>query len=439
MGESEKRILVVSQQFPPDTSGHASRMMDMTSNLDAVGWNVDVLAPPPSFPHGEFDQQWYRTQRDTIDGVNVRRIWSWQPTESDPGVLSRLAYYITFALHATMWLLFNSRRYDVVLTTTPPIFTGLAGFVPSLTGTRWVVDVRDLWINASVSLGFIGEGGILERSSRGFQRQVLRRGDTIAVTTEMLGEALCEQYGAELAEKIIVVPNGVDMSRFGPGVESIPEASRLSVTAGETGETTTESVTESAMTSADASSGDRPVIVYVGNIGHAQDLESCIRAMSSVSHDAVLRLVGGGDIVPYLRTVVEEEGVEDRVEFVDPVPREEIPRVLAEADIGIAPLVKNEELAYAMPTKVYEYLGSGLPIVVTGCGELERFVDESGGGVHVDNDPEEIAATFEKLLADDAMRASMGTNGHEYVRNRYDRRRIAERLDDHVTNLVNSD
>ena len=435
MSRSDRRIAVVSQQFPPDTSGHASRMTDMTKNLDAIGWEVDVLAPPPSFPHGEFDQQWYRSKSSTIDGVNVNRIWSWQPTTSDPSVLSRLAYYITFALHATLWLLFNSRKYDVVLTTTPPIFTGMAGFVPSLTGTRWVVDVRDLWIDASVSLGFIGEGGILERSSRAFQRQVLRTGDTVAVTTEMLGEALCEQYGEELREKLVVVPNGVDMSRFGVEPEPTAESEAISVPAGGSeSEPATGSEPE-----AKAESEDRPSIVYVGNIGHAQDLESCIRAMNLVSHDAVLRLVGGGDTVPRLKRIAAEEGLEDRVEFVEPIPREEIPDLLSGSDIGIAPLVRDEELAYAMPTKVYEYFGCGLPIVVTGCGELERFVRESGGGIHVDNDPREIAAAFDRLLADEAMRTDMGANGHEYVRTRYDRRRIAERLDGHVRELVGGD
>jgi glycosyltransferase involved in cell wall biosynthesis len=417
MGDADRRIVVVSQHFPPDASGHASRMKDMTANLGDVGWDIDVLAPPPSFPHGEFDRQWYLSRDRTVEDVTVRRLWSWQPTESDPGALSRLAYYITFALHATLWLAFNSRRYDVVLTTTPPIFTGLAGFLPSLTGTWWVVDVRDLWIDASVSLGFIEEDGILERISRAFQRGVLRTADTVTVTTEMLGDTLCEQYSAALAEKMVVVPNGVDISRFSTFDDEPP--------------TDEESIAEPA-------DDDNAVIIYTGNIGHAQDLESCVRAMKLMSSDAVLRLVGGGDIVQQLRRIVQEEGLEDRVEFVDPVPREEVPNVLSEADIGIAPLVDDEELAYAMPTKVYEYLGCGLPIVVTGRGELERFTQESGGGVHVDNDPTEIAAAFDRLLGDDALRTDMATDGHEYVRNQYDRKRIARRLDEHVRERIDA-
>ncbi|ELZ33426.1 glycosyltransferase [Halogeometricum pallidum JCM 14848] len=423
MGDSRDRIAVVSQQFPPDTSGHASRMRDMTTNLQRMGWDVDVLCPPPSFPHGEFEQRWTRSETEEMDGVTVRRLWSWQPTESDPHALSRLAHYITFALHATLWMLFNLRRYDVVLTTTPPIFTGIAGFVPSLTGTRWVVDVRDLWIDASVSLGFIEEGGILERASRAFQRRVLGRGDRIAVTTEMLGEELCEQYGEELAEKILVVPNGVDMSRFGVEIGAKSASEAISVPAGGSDSTA-------------SSSNERPVIVYVGNIGHAQDLPACIRAMNRVDNDAELRLIGGGDTVSELRRLVEEESLEDLVTFVDPVPREDVPKLLSEADIGIAPLVRDEELAYAMPTKVYEYFGCGLPIVVTGCGELRRFVEESGGGIHVDNDPDQIAAAFDRLLEDETLRTEMGARGHEFVRTRYDRRRIAERLDDSVKQLI---
>jgi len=346
--------------------------------------------------------------------VTVHRLWTWQPTEADPGTLSRLGYYVTFAVHALLWLLVYGRRYDVVLTTTPPISTGLPGFVPSLTGAWWVVDVRDLWIDASVSLGFIEEGSLVERASRAFQRRVLETADIVTVTTETLRETLRDEFGADLTGRTVVVPNGVDMARFGT---TPPDRNGETPRRGD----------------------DRPVLVYVGNIGHAQDLDVCVRAMEAVSADAVLRLVGGGDAVPSLKRLVRSRGLDDRVEFVEPVPREEIPGILARADVGLAPLVDDEELAYAMPTKVYEYLGSRLPVVVTGRGELKRFVEESGGGVHAPNDVDAVAAAIDDLLADDERRAEMAANGYEYVRSEYDREHIASRLDDHLRGLGTSE
>ncbi|MBV0902731.1 glycosyltransferase family 4 protein [Haloarcula salina] len=401
------RIAVVTQQYPPDKSGHASRMNDVTRNMTDHGWAVEVLAPPPCFPHGEFDRDWYRTNQTTVDGVTVRRLWAWQPTEADPGTLSRLAYYITFALHAALWLTVRTRRYDAVLTTTPPISTGVAGFVTAVSGLPWVVDVRDLWIDASVSLGFITEGGVLERTSRRFQRAVLQTADAIAVTTETLGEHLCQQYGADLSQKIFLVPNGVDVDRF-----------------------------ESAGSVEPSEQSDDPLIVYVGNIGHAQNLGTCIRAMGEMERDVELRLIGGGDTVPELRETVEATGVSDSVTFAGPMPHEEIPSLLASADIGIAPLVDDGELAYAMPTKVYEYMGAGLPVVTTGRGEVERFIASSNGGIHAESDVDSIARAFDRLLADDDHRERLGESGQAYVRSRYDRSAITETLHERLCHLI---
>jgi len=407
VSDRDRRLAVVTQQYPPDKSGHASRLSDLAGELCSRGWQVEVLAPPPSFPHGEFERDWYRTRETTVDGVTVRRLWAWQPTESDPGTASRLAYYVTFALHAVLWLMLTCRRRDALLTTTPPISTGLAGAVAVLTGTPWVVDVRDLWIDASVSLGFIAEGGVLERASRRFQRWVLHTADAVTVTTETLGDHLRRAYGESLANKLVHVPTGVDVERFA----SAPAADPLGPT-------------------------DDPVVVYVGNIGHAQDLESCIRALDRTTHDPRLRLVGGGDAVDHLREVVADAGLEDRVTFAGPVPHDEVPELLASAAVGLAPLVDDADLAYAMPTKVYEYMSAGLPVVTTGNGELERFVDESGGGIHVENDPQAIVDAFDRLLADESRRRTVGAAGQAFVTPDYDQSNSVARLDAVLGDLV---
>lgn len=394
---ADRRVCFVTQQYPPDRSGHASRMGELSTALADGEWTVHALAPPPAFPHGEFDREWTPVQRTDHEGVTVHQLWAWQPTEPDPSTVSRLAYYVTFALVATIWLAWHHRRYDAVVTTTPPISTGVAGFVPSLLGTTWVVDVRDRWIDASVSLGFIRPGGLAEKGARLFQRTVLRAATAVSTTTETLGDALAEQYGAHLAEKTTVVPTGVDTARFDVGDESDRRT-------------------------------DPPIIIYTGNIGHAQNLEACVRAMNRLSTDAELHLVGGGDLVPDLQALVRELDLSDRVRFVDPVPQAEIPGLLAEATIGLAPLVDDPELAYAMPTKLYEYLGCGLPVVTTGRGELRRFVEAADGGIHTDGEPEALASAFERVLTDDERRREFGASGRAFVEREYDHREIADRF-----------
>lgn len=417
MPRNARNIVFISQHYPPDNGGNAARIHDIATHLNGQEWEVTVLAPPPCYPPSEFDRSWRRKRTDAVDGVAVHRLWSWQPENENPRTVFRLAYYILFGVHAMLWLLLNVRRYDAVITTTPPISTGAPGLLAAALGKPWIVDVRDLWIDASISLGYLEAGSYLERVSRGFQRRVLHTADRITVTTESLEKTLQETYGETLGVKTVIIPNGVDVDRFRSEREPAAEPS----------------VTED--TKHDGSG--RPTIIYTGNIGSAQDLESVIRAMPHLSTEgAVLRLVGSGDVESELRKLTRKLDLEDRVEFYGLVSRTEVPALLGEATIGVAPLKDTEELAYAMPTKVYEYMASGLPIVVTGRGEIEQFMAESGGGVHVENDPEQIAEQLDELLTDDRYRRTLAENGYEYVKKRYDREEIARHLGEVLTDLL---
>lgn len=395
MSDEQSHVVVVSQHYPPDNSGNASRISDTCTYLADEGWDVTVLAPPPAFPHGQFERSWKRKQTREEHNVTVHNLWAWQPTAEDPGFMNRMAYYVLFPLHALLWLLVHNREFDVMMTSSPPIFTGIAGIPFGLFGrTSWIVDVRDLWIDVSVGLGFIEEGGLAEQISRQYKQLVLSTADRVTVTTSVLGNRLADRYDLD-RNKIVHLPNGVDTDEFEP----------------------TDSASE-------------PTIVYTGNVGHAQDLESCIRAMSLIDNpDATLKIVGDGDIKGDLEQLVKEEGLEESVAFTGLVEREKIPNILEEAMIGIAPLKSSSTLEYAVPTKAYEYMASELPVVATGIGEIASLIEDSKGGIMVSNDPNEIATAFELLIRDSERKEELGRIGRKHVIENYDRKKVAERLD----------
>lgn len=440
MTNNRRHVVFVSQMFPPDTGGNASRIHDNAVNLVDYGWDVTVLAPPPSYPPGEFDRSWQRSETDSADGVTVHRLWTYQPQTEDPGMGKRLLYYLIFAIHSTFWLVWNVRRYDIVVTSTPPISTGGPGLLVSVLGKPWVVDVRDLWIDASIALEYLEQGTAIERLSRRFQRLVLHTADSITVTTRGTAESLKETYGDALGEKFVELPNGVNVGRFertdpqptATDREAVVSAGHGSSEHGQSGSTQPLGENTAAGFRAQSNSrndSDTDVIIYTGNLGSAQDLESFIRAMTHLeSEDVVLRLVGGGDRKSQLRALARQLSVQDSVEFVEPVPREEVPSLLCEATVGIAPLKNSPELEYAIPTKVYEYLACGLPVVVTGRGEIDRVVSESGGGVVAENDAERIANRLDELLDDKRRRRQLGQQGQKFVSRNYDREAIAGRL-----------
>jgi len=390
------RILIISQHFPPEKSGNASRIFDMSSHLHKLGANVTVLAPHPCFPSGSFKRKWSISESRTVNGINLVNLLAWQPNCENPSFMGRIAYYLTFPLHTILWILFNFHKFDVIITSAPPIFTGFGGISAKLLfKKKWVMDVRDLWINASISLGFLKKGSLFEKLSRTYEQICYSNADLICVTTEELGQDIMRTYKDIDGRKIKVTPNGVDTDYFYP--IDVPKKNQ---------------------------------IIYAGNIGHAQDLEDVILAMKKVNErfDLKLLIVGNGDIKGHLEKVTTENELTDYVEFPGLLPREDIPKMLSESLIGVAPLKKLKTLEYAIPTKAYEYMACGIPFIGCGEGEIRKLAETSGGGVIADNSPQDIAEAIIRLLENPEKSAEMGKMGRVFVEKNVSRQQIAANL-----------
>lgn len=398
------KVLIISQHFPPEKSGNASRIFDMSSHLQKLGVNVTVLAPHPSFPSGSFKRKWSISESRKVNGVNLVNLLAWQPNCQDPGFMGRIAYYLTFPLHTILWTFFNFRKFDVIITSAPPIFTGFAGIPAKLLfKKKWIMDVRDLWINASISLGFLKKGSLFEKMSRVYEQICYSNADLICVTTEELGQDIMRTYKNVDERLIKVTPNGVDTTFFYP--LNVPKKNQ---------------------------------IIYAGNIGHAQDLEDVILAMKKVNEqfDLKLLIVGNGDIKGHLEKITIENGLTDFVEFPGLLPRENIPKMLSESFMGVAPLKKMKTLEYAVPTKAYEYMACGIPFVGCGEGEIRKLAKRSGGGIITENDPDAIANTILHILKNPEKQAEMGKKGRIFVDKYYSRQQIATNLKSEIESVA---
>lgn len=363
-----------------------------------MGVQVTVISPHPTFPTGAFPRTWKLSQKKNVDGVESINLWTWQPSSRDPGFLSRMSYYLLFPLHAALWICLHPRSYDLIITSAPPLFTHIPGKISrTIFGKPWIVEVRDLWIDASISLGFVKKGSISERLSRKLEGDSLHSADLITVTTEELGRRLLSER--DVQDKIRLLPNGVDTVFFKP--ISIHKKNRM---------------------------------IYAGNIGHAQDLENVILSLKIIREKFPLEIciAGDGDIKDHLMHLVQAEGLEEYVSFPGLVPRESVPMLLSESLIGLAPLKNLETLEYAAPTKTYEYMACGIPFLGCGRGEIENIARDSGAGVIADNTPEAIAAAVLGLLEDPKKMDEMGKSGRAYVMKNYDRRAIAAKLKGYV-------
>ncbi len=398
------RILIVTQHFPPENSGNASRIYDLSRNLVELGCDVIVISPFPTFPHGTYKKKWKRYSYREIAGIKHYCIFAWQPRYENPSFVSRISYYITFPLHVIWWVFLKRKEYDVIITSSPPIFSGLPGYViKKIVGKKWLFDVRDLWIDASVELGFLKKKSFFEHISRIYERICYHNCDMITTTTEEIKKRVVNTYDISV-DKIGILSNGVDTKIFKP------------------------------------SPIKKKRIIYTGNIGFAQDLEKVILAVKNVNKKFHLEfyLIGDGDIKNDLIELVKQENLEDIIFFSGPFEREKIPGLIAESLIGVAPLRNLRSLDYAIPTKVYEYMSCGIPFIATGKGEIEHLANISHAGLVVDNDVVSIYKAIIRLLENEKLVNEMGENGRDFAEKYCDRRKIAEILLGHIDHVVSN-
>lgn len=400
--KSNSKVLIVSQHFPPEKSANAFRTYEMAEHLNKLGSQITIISPYPTFPYTVFEKVWRVRSYDEINNINLLNIWNWQPNSRDPGFLSRILYYIIFPLHALIWVLKCKKQFDIIITSNPPIFTSIPGlFSKVFLKKKWIIDLRDLWLDASISLGFMKENSVLDKISRIYEKICYLKADIILVATKKTGKSIYDKY--KLNKKMLLVTNGVDIEKFKLN-KKIKKKNQ---------------------------------IIFIGNVGHVMELENCILAIPDIRkvHDIKLIIVGDGDKREKLEKLVKSKNLDDFVIFKGLVQREQIPPIISESLVGISPTKELSTLEYVIPVKVLEYMACGIPFLACGCGEIIDLQKKSNAGIVVENNPDNIAKGIINLLNDPEKLNSMGKMGKEHINQNYNRADIFMKLNDSINDM----
>jgi glycosyltransferase involved in cell wall biosynthesis len=119
---------------------------------------------------------------------------------------------------------------------------------------------------------------------------------------------------------------------------------------------------------------DRIVILYQGLLDVNRGLTDLIAALPRVSKSACVVLMGYGQSTEEITACADNLGLKDRVFMLPPVPQRELMDFTADADIGTIPLRALRSYRFACPGKLFEFIGAGLPLVVSDLPDLRRFV-----------------------------------------------------------------
>lgn len=368
------RILHVLDHSLPLQSGYTFRTRAIMKAQEAAGWHVAAVTGAR--------QGKSPVARERIDGLDFRRTPLPAPAPTPIGEWREIA-----ALSRSVVDVSRGFRPDIVHAHSP-VLGGLAALrAARRLGVPLVYEIRAFWEDAAVGNGTGREGSARYRATRALETWVARRADAVAVICDGLRGDLIAR-GIDPA-KIMVSPNGVDLTLFGT-----PPA-RDETLAGELG------------------LGDAEVVGFIGSFYDYEGLDDLIAAMPALiaaRPSARLLLVGGGPMEQALRAQAAASPVADAIRFVGRVPHTEVERYYGLVDVLAYPRKKMRLTDLVTPLKPLEAMAQGKLVAASDVGGHRELIrDGDTGTLFAADDPAAVAAALTALLADrsgwDARRA----------------------------------
>jgi glycosyltransferase involved in cell wall biosynthesis len=218
-------------------------------------------------------------------------------------------------------------------------------------------------------------------------------------------------------QKLALIPNGSNVRQFHPD----PEAG--------------------ARLRAELGLEDEFLVLYAGNHGIAQGLDTIVEVARRLRDQADIRLVlvGAGPEKRMLVAMRDEHELSN-LDFLDERPTAEIPAFLSAADAALVPLRKRDLFLDVVPSKMYDAWACACPTIVSVDGEARRILEDARAGLYAEPDnPDDIARAIIELRDNPDRAAELGRNARAYVVQHHSREAMARRLEAILQRIVNGD
>jgi colanic acid biosynthesis glycosyl transferase WcaI len=387
MSASRKpRLLVLNQYYWPGIEATAQLLTDLCEALAAEA-EVKVVT---GVLHGHEDEP----RQLVHNGVQIERVPSTSFERSK--LLARASNYATYLTNALLLGLRGPRPDVVLCMTDPPIVADVALILAKRYRAPLVVISQDVFPEIAVQLKRL-ENPIIMMLLRSLVSLYLRRADRIVAIGETMRRRL-EEKGAP-SERVRVIPNWVDTARLAPRdrVNWWTEKRKVQ---------------------------DKFLVMHSGNVGHAQDLDSLVRAATFLRDldDLAIYIIGTGARHAELVALAEQLEV-DQVTFLYYQAREALAESLSAADVHVVGLASGLA-GYVVPSRLYGILAVARPVIVAADAESEtaQVVEGIGCGVLVPpGRPELLARAIRDAHDGKYDLAEMGRLGREWVEREADR------------------
>lgn len=396
------RIAYISHYFLPEIAAPSMRLHGFGQHWAAQGHEVTVLTGFPNHPTGVIPPA-YRgkvIQEERIDGIRVLRNWLY--ATPNRGFALKTLGHLSFMVTAVLLGLPRLGPVDVVIASSPTFFTAISAWlIARLRGVPMVFEVRDLWPAVFVDLGVL-KNHLIIKVLEALELALYRQSAAVVTVTEAFRQDIIRR--GLPPEKVHVIFNGADTQTFRPDIDGQKIRVELGL-------------------------GNKFLVSYLGSHGISHGLSAVLDAahMHGDRQEILYLLVGEGAEKEALQAKRDELGLTNVLMLPHQSP-ERMPELYAASDVCLVPLRDVPIFETFIPSKMFEILAMGRPLIGSVRGEAQAILERSGGALLIPpEDPQALVSAIDSLASNPARRAEMGQAGRAFLEANFSHAALAER------------
>ena len=389
-GKPEK-ILIISQFYYPDVTACAFRIKETAEWLSSQGLEVHVIAGEP---HKGL------AGNATIDdgNINVTRVPLFK--YEGGGKWNYIRHYLSFMLGAIKASFSHRGSFDIIWASSPPLFTGIAGYLVSrIKKAVFCLDIRDIWPESAVVAGQISDKGFLFKSAKVVEKALYRLADKTTCVAKPMADYI---KTISKRKRPTVIYNAIPEKLLG----NEPDYTKTKP--------------------------DTIEILYIGNMGYCQNLGLVVKAAEILKQQnkksIKFKLTGNGIEKEFLENEIKKLKL-DNIEITDVVAKEKAIELIKNADALMLHLKDDGTMNKTIPSKVFDYMASGKPVLYGLKGEAAEILEASGGNLYYNPaSHEQLASQAIQLKTNYKGLATKARQNRTMVKEKFLREKMAARL-----------
>lgn len=408
---TDKVFYLLHNSLPYHSAGYSTRTHGLLTSLNNFGWDVDGvtrLGYPYDMPGMENIPDVPKTSQ--VDNVTYRRLLMGREIEKKNPMYAYSNRYMDALLPLA------KEHKPAIIHAASNHWNGLTAVsAANKLGLPSIYEVRGLWEVTRGSRNPEWAQGNMNKYMARMEADAARGATKVFAITQALKDELINR-GVD-GDKITVLPNGVDTSRFTPRIRNEKLASELGLSG-------------------------KTVIGYVGSILDYEGLELLIEAagnMASHRDDFHILFVGDGAELEKFKEMTTREGLNRVITFTGRVPFEEVEEYYSLIDITPFPRLPLPVCEMVSPLKPFEAMAMGKAVVASDVAALAEIVTPGENGLlHTKGDAGSLQHELELLLDNPELRTRLGTQARDWVVQNRDWSQIAQIVSDGYAELIDS-